>query len=88
MYGIVKRGQAPTGAVLFLGSEESVLQNLALLMQNTALSVSGNHWVFIGIAIAACVLGVEVACIGILIKKFLMARAYKKFRDAEEQAQR
>lgn len=41
-------------------------------------------WVYIGIAVAACVLGVEVACIGILIRKLLHARKLRQMEDEQE----
>ncbi len=59
------------------------MQNLSLFVQSVSLLASGNLWVFAGIAAAACILGIEVACIWILIRKFMRAKI--RLRQAEEE---
>ncbi len=57
------------------------MQSLAIFAQSLATATSGKTWIFAGIALAACILGIEIACIVILIRKMLAA---KRIRRAEE----
>jgi hypothetical protein len=65
-------------------TEVTVLQNLSNFMLSSNLFSAGNLWILLGIVVAACVLGVEVACIAILVKKMQTARRARMLREEEE----
>ena len=59
------------------------MQILSVFMQSAGLFSGGNLWIYVGLALAACVLGVEVACICLLVRK--LRRASRRRRILEEQ---
>lgn len=54
-------------------------------MQSADFFAGANLWIFVGIALSACVLGAEVACICILIRKLLQARRREEMREKQEE---
>jgi topoisomerase-4 subunit A len=57
------------------------VQSLAIFAHSLATATGGKTWIFAGIALAACILGIEIACIVILIRKMISA---SRIRRAEE----
>ncbi len=62
------------------------MQGLSHFVLSAGLASVGNAWVLIGIAVAACVLGIQVACIGILIRKMLAASGKNHSIESEEES--
>ena len=60
--------------------EETVLQIYSLFARASGLALNGNLLIMLGIGLSACVLGIEVACIVMLIRKLSHA---KRERDDE-----
>lgn len=61
------------------------MQILSVLMQSADFFAGANLWIYVGIALAACVLGVEVACICMLVRKVRQARRRRRLMEEEEE---
>ncbi|MBE6634082.1 MAG: hypothetical protein E7620_07065, partial [Ruminococcaceae bacterium] len=61
-----------------------MIQHLSMFTQASSHWMGSNLWLLIGIAVAACVLGIQVACISILIRKVKQAKIEKLAREEEE----
>ena len=61
-----------------------MLQIHSLAASASGQLFSGNFWILLGIALSACVLGIQVACIVMLVRKLMQAKREKERIENEE----
>ena len=81
---IFGRTGLPRGGIRLTDWEEKMIQTHSLTALAAETLLGGDLLILLGIALAACVLGIQVACIVILIKKLVRAGKDRDRMEGQE----